>query len=106
VIRLPGGHYLLVDAKTSAYLDTIEATMDAERERHLLLHAAQGREHLRKGAAKPGTFIRGASSVSVTFQPTRRATARGGIFAGACLRSGCVCASRLRATTKNYKKLM
>jgi hypothetical protein len=68
VIRLPGGHYLLVDAKTSAYLDAIEATMDAERERHLLLHAAQGREHLRKGAAKPSTFIRGASSVSVTFR--------------------------------------
>jgi DNA recombination protein RmuC len=54
VIRLPGGRHLVVDAKTStsAYLDAIEATADADRERHLLLHAAQTREHMRKLAAK------------------------------------------------------
>jgi DNA recombination protein RmuC len=54
VIRLPGGRHLAVDAKTSttAYLDAIEATVDADRERHLVLHAAQTREHMRKLAAK------------------------------------------------------
>ena len=54
VIRLPGGRHLVVDAKTStcAYLDAIEAATDAERERHLALHAAQTREHMKKLAAK------------------------------------------------------
>jgi len=54
VIRLPGGRNLVVDAKTStsAYLDALEATDEAERERHLALHAAQTREHVRKLAAK------------------------------------------------------
>jgi DNA recombination protein RmuC len=54
VIRLPGGRTLVVDAKTStsAYLDAIEATSDADRDRHLMLHAAQTREHMRKLAAK------------------------------------------------------
>jgi DNA recombination protein RmuC len=54
VIRLPGGRHLVVDAKTSiaGYLDAIEATVDADRERHLVLHAAQTREHMRKLAAK------------------------------------------------------
>src|SRR4029077_8623668 len=36
----------------SAYLDAIEATADADRERYLVLHAAQTREHMRKLAAK------------------------------------------------------
>ena len=54
VVRLPGGRSLVVDAKTStsAYLDAIEATADADRERHLALHAAQTREHMKKLAAK------------------------------------------------------
>lgn len=54
VVRLPGGRSLVIDAKTStsAYLDAIEATTDAEREQHLMLHAAQTREHMRKLAAK------------------------------------------------------
>jgi DNA recombination protein RmuC len=54
VVRLPGGRSLVVDAKTStcAYLDAIEATSDADRERHLTLHAAQTREHMKKLAAK------------------------------------------------------
>jgi DNA recombination protein RmuC len=54
VIRLPGGRHLVVDAKTSTsgYLDAIEATVDADRERHLMLHAAQTRDHMRKLAAK------------------------------------------------------
>lgn len=54
VIRLPGGRHLVVDAKTStsAYLDAIEAVTDTDRERHLTLHAAQTREHVKKLAAK------------------------------------------------------
>jgi len=54
VIRLPGARYLVIDAKTSTsgYLDAIEATADLEREQHLVLHAAQTREHMKKLAAK------------------------------------------------------
>jgi DNA recombination protein RmuC len=54
VIRLPGDRHLVVDAKTSlsAYLDAIDATNDADRERHFVRHAAQVREHMRKLAAK------------------------------------------------------
>jgi DNA recombination protein RmuC len=54
VIRMPGTRYLVVDAKTpiTAYLDAIEATTDAERHQHLLRHAAQTRDHVRKLAAK------------------------------------------------------
>jgi DNA recombination protein RmuC len=54
VIRLPGGRNLVVDAKTSTfnYLDAIEAATDSDRERHLTLHAAQTREHMKKLAAK------------------------------------------------------
>jgi DNA recombination protein RmuC len=54
VIRLPGGRSIVVDAKTSlsAYLDAVEATEDAERERLLDQHAAQLRAHVRGLAAK------------------------------------------------------
>ncbi|MBS0380750.1 MAG: DNA recombination protein RmuC [Proteobacteria bacterium] len=54
VIRLPGGRHLVVDAKTSvtAYLDALEAVTDADRERHLALHASQTRDHMKKLASK------------------------------------------------------
>jgi DNA recombination protein RmuC len=54
VIRLPGGRYLVVDAKTSmsAYLDAIEAVDDIQRKQFLVLHAAQLRTHMRQLAAK------------------------------------------------------
>lgn len=54
VIRMPGTRYLVVDAKTpiTAYLDAIEATTDTERHQHLLRHAAQTRDHVKKLAAK------------------------------------------------------
>jgi DNA recombination protein RmuC len=54
VVRLPGGRHLIIDAKTSvaAYLDALEAVTDADRERHLTLHAAQTREHMKKLASK------------------------------------------------------
>jgi DNA recombination protein RmuC len=54
VIRMPGTRYLVVDAKTpiTAYLDAVEATTDTERHQHLLRHAAQTRDHVRKLAAK------------------------------------------------------
>lgn len=54
VIRLPGGRSLVVDAKTStsAYLDAVEAVSDPERERYLVMHAAQTRDHMKKLAAK------------------------------------------------------
>jgi DNA recombination protein RmuC len=54
VVRLPGGRHLIIDAKTSvaAYLDAVEAVTDADREHHLMLHAAQTREHMKKLASK------------------------------------------------------
>jgi DNA recombination protein RmuC len=54
VIRLPGGHSIVVDAKASmtAYLDAIEATEETERERHLLLHAQQLRSQVKLLAGK------------------------------------------------------
>ncbi len=54
VIRLPGGRRIVVDAKTSlsAYLDAVDATDEAERERHLALHAAQLRAHVKSLAGK------------------------------------------------------
>ncbi len=54
VIRLPGGHSIVVDAKASmtAYLDAIDATEEAERERHLLLHAQQLRSQVKLLAGK------------------------------------------------------
>jgi DNA recombination protein RmuC len=54
VIRLPGGRRIVVDAKTSlsAYLDAVDATDEAERERHLALHAGQLRAHVKALAGK------------------------------------------------------
>jgi DNA recombination protein RmuC len=54
VIRLPGGHSIVVDAKASmtAYLDAVEATEEGERERHLKLHAQQLRSQVKLLAGK------------------------------------------------------
>lgn len=54
VIRLPGARSIVVDAKTSlsAYLDAVDAIDDVERDRHLALHAAQIRAHVKQLAGK------------------------------------------------------
>ena len=54
IIRLPGGRHLVVDAKTSmsAYLDSLEATDDTDRERQLALHAVQLRAHMKQLSAR------------------------------------------------------
>lgn len=54
VIRLPGSRSIVVDAKTSlsAYLDAVDAIDDVERDRHLALHAAQIRAHVKQLAGK------------------------------------------------------
>jgi len=54
VVRLPGGKQVVVDAKTplAAYLDAVEATEDAARTEHLVVHARQVRDHINKLAAK------------------------------------------------------
>jgi DNA recombination protein RmuC len=54
IIRLPGGRSIVVDAKTSlsGYLDAVEALDEVERDRHLALHAAQLRAHVKQLAAK------------------------------------------------------
>ncbi len=54
VVRIPGGKHVVVDAKAplAAYLDAFETSDDAERERHLVNHARQVREHVTKLSAK------------------------------------------------------
>ena len=54
IIRMPGGRFLVVDAKApiTAYFDAVDAVDDGERERHLVRHAAAVRDHMKKLAAK------------------------------------------------------
>jgi DNA recombination protein RmuC len=54
IVRLPGGKQVVVDAKAplSAFLEAIEARDEDERKRHLVDHARQLRDHIRKLAAK------------------------------------------------------
>ena len=49
IIRLPGGKYVVVDAKTplEAYLDAVEATDDDTRERRMTDHARHVLDHVR-----------------------------------------------------------
>lgn len=54
IIRMPGGHTLVVDAKTSlsAYLEAIEAEDEAAREALLVKHAREIRTHMKQLASK------------------------------------------------------
>jgi len=54
VVRLPGGKQVVVDAKAplAAYLEAIEAKDEDVRLRHLVDHARQVRDHVRKLSAK------------------------------------------------------
>lgn len=53
-IRLPGERTIVVDAKASmsAYLDSLDAESDAEREALLVEHAKQVREHVKQLSSK------------------------------------------------------
>jgi len=54
VVRIPGGKHVVVDAKTplAAYLDAFETSDHDARERHLVDHARQVRDHVTKLSAK------------------------------------------------------
>ncbi|HEY6817463.1 MAG TPA: DNA recombination protein RmuC [Croceibacterium sp.] len=54
IVRVPGNKLLVIDAKVSlnAYQDAFEAADDAERTRHLDLHAASMRSHIQSLGAK------------------------------------------------------
>jgi DNA recombination protein RmuC len=54
IVRVPGNKLLVIDAKVSlnAYQEAFEATDDAERARHLDLHAASMRNHIQTLGAK------------------------------------------------------
>jgi DNA recombination protein RmuC len=54
VIRLPGGRSIVIDAKATmtAYLDAVDAIEEADRERHLALHASQLRTQVKQLAGK------------------------------------------------------
>lgn len=54
IVRLPNGNQIVVDAKTplDAYLQAIAATDPAERDRQLIRHARQIRDHIKKLGAK------------------------------------------------------
>ena len=71
IIRLPGGRTIVIDAKTSlsAYLDAVEATEESERDRHLALHAAQIRTHVKQLAGKPYRDLLPAPDFVVMFVP-------------------------------------
>src|SRR5271156_4453662 len=50
LVRLPGGKLVVVDSKVplDAYLSSLEATDEAQRELHAARHARQTREHIAK----------------------------------------------------------
>ncbi len=54
LVRLPGGKLVVVDSKVplDAYLSSLEAPDEAQRELHAARHARQTREHIAKLAAK------------------------------------------------------
>jgi len=54
VVRLPGGKNVVVDAKVplAAYLDSLDAPNDADRDARLRDHARQVRDHMQKLGAK------------------------------------------------------
>ncbi len=54
LVRLPGGKLVVVDSKVplDAYLSSLEATSEDERELHTARHARQTREHIAKLASK------------------------------------------------------
>jgi DNA recombination protein RmuC len=54
IVRLPGERCIVIDAKVAltGYLDAEEATDEQVREAHMLRHAQQLREHVKKLAAK------------------------------------------------------
>ena len=57
VVKLPGGKSIVVDSKTpmDAYLNALESTDDAERERLLTQHAQQVRTHIQQLSSKKYT---------------------------------------------------
>ena len=57
IVKLPGEKTIVVDSKTpmDAYLNALEATEDAERERFLHQHAAQVRTHIQQLSSKKYT---------------------------------------------------
>jgi len=54
IVTLPGQRCIVIDAKVplSAYLESLEAETDADRNRHLEMHARQVQSHIQKLAAK------------------------------------------------------
>jgi DNA recombination protein RmuC len=54
LVRLPGGKLVVVDSKVplDAYLSSLEASVEEERELHAIRHARQTREHITRLASK------------------------------------------------------
>lgn len=72
VIRLPGGRSIIVDAKValSGYLDSLEATDEAQREACLRKHAQELRDHVKKLSSKDyWKFIGEAADFVALFIP-------------------------------------
>jgi DNA recombination protein RmuC len=70
IVRMPGGRFLVIDAKApiTAYFDAVDAVDEVERERHLVRHAASVRDHMKKLAAKQyQDYVREGFDISPDF---------------------------------------
>lgn len=72
VVRMPGGRNVVVDAKTplEAFLSSLEATNDEERQAQMLRHGKQVREHVKKLSQKSyGQQLKDSADFTVMFLP-------------------------------------
>lgn len=71
-VKMPGGHLVIVDAKTpiDAFLAYLEAKSDEEKKSKLTLHAQHLKDHIKKLSAKEyQNHIKGSADFTVMFLP-------------------------------------
>lgn len=71
-VRMPGNKKVIVDAKTpiDAFLESLEATTEAERAQHMARHGQQVRDHVKKLATKAyQEHFKDAADFTVMFLP-------------------------------------
>ena len=71
-VRMPGGRTVVVDAKTpiDAFLASLEATSDEQRNAEMIRHGKQVKNHIREMAKKSyGEALEGSADFTVMFLP-------------------------------------